>query len=85
MRRREVYADTVRSHNVAAQWYRHSETKREREMKRRTYKRKIKNTFSIVILHAERAERACSHTCKLPIIHSDTDTERQKERETNED
>ena len=73
------------SHNVAAQWYRHSETKtwKEEKIQRRTYTRKIKinKTFSIVILHNERAERVCSHTCKLPIIYSDTDTDRKKERE----
>ena len=49
--------------------------------------KKIKNTFSIALLHAGRAERAYSHTCKLPIIYSDTDTltERKRERETNAD
>ena len=34
------------SHNIAGQWYRHSETnkEKEREIKRRTYKRKFKET-----------------------------------------
>ena len=29
-----------------------------------------------------RADRACSHTYKLPIIYPDTETDREKERET---
>ena len=62
---------------------------KEREIKKFTQKKytqnlKIKNTFSIALLHAERAERACSHTCKLPITYSDTRTDRNKkiERQT---
>ena len=77
------------SHDIAGQWYRHSERKREKET---TYYihdpyNIIRNTFSIALLHTERAERVCSHTCKLPIIYSDIDTltERKRERETNAD
>ena len=38
--------------------------------------------FSRTLFHTDRDVRACSHTCKLPIIHPDTEkdigTERQK-------
>ena len=37
--------------------------------------------FSRTLLHTERDESACSHTCKLPIIYSDNGTDRKKERE----
>ena len=42
----------------------------------------IIHTFSRALLDTERAECACSHTCKSPIIHPDTEKdigiERQK-------
>ena len=36
--------------------------------------------FSRTLLRSERDERACSHTCKLPIIHQDTETDISTER-----
>ena len=54
---------------------------KETEIKRRTYTRKIKKSeinLSVALLHAEGAERVCSHTCKLPILYSDTERDREK-------
>ena len=42
----------------------------------------IIHQFSRAVLYNGRAERACSHTCKLPIIHPDTEKDIGIERQT---
>ena len=76
------------SDNIAGDSYTHSDTKREKQIpiKRRTYTRnKQTNKQSIAQLHAEWAQRACFYACKLQIIYPYTETNKEKDRETNVD
>ena len=62
---------------------RNRKKEKSRDVRIKAKFKKIKNTFSIALLHAGRAERAYSHTCKLPIIYSDTGTERERQTRIN--
>ena len=75
------------SHNISGHWSGHSEPKRERQKYESIDVRIhaeliIIHIFSIALVHTDRAELACSHTCKLPIIIyadiSETDREKHK-------
>ena len=76
---RDVYADAI-SYNTSRHWNGPSEPKREIEIKINT--RRINNKFSKELLHTERPEPACSHTCKLSIIYRHNQKDRGKERQT---